>query len=247
VVIATSASASASDPLSIVTSPRAVQWIPDKATATEFVIHGTFELNKGGTPPSYTFTSPPSCGYLHFKCPAGSESLCRMQWGEIESVIGSGHCRAFGTLSAAPSVTVHPEGTPLGTADSYDLGTGTQDVYGLGECSSQVAMKCDATTTDAGPSDTGAADTGTTPTDTGTTATDTGTAATDTGTPAADSGAPKVDSGSSGTDAGTTPDGGGGDSGGCSYGSAPASIGLGALSLLALGLVGRRRSRSSAK
>jgi len=233
-VIASTTNALASDPVGIVTSPRSVQWIPDKATATEFVIHGTFELNKGGTPPAYTFSTPPTCGYLHFKCPAGSESLCRMQWGEIEGVIGSGHCRGFGSMSKAPAVTIHTEGTPLGTPDTYDLGIGTQDIYGLGECSLQISMTCGSTTTDAGPTDSSVTDTGT--------ATDSGTAV-DSGTPATDSGGDKPDTATV-ADTGTPPaPAPTQDSSGCTYGAAPVSIGFGALALAAIGLLGRRRRR----
>ncbi len=242
--VGTSTSAFASDPFGVITAPRSVQWIPDKASATEFVIHGTFELNLGGTPPSYSFSTPPSCGYLHFKCPAGSESLCRMQWGEIEGVIASGHCRGFGSLSKVPSVTVHTEGTALGTADTYDLGVGTMDVFGVGECGTQVAAKCDGTTGDAGPSDTGGADTSP-KTDTGTaadtgTTTDTGTKA-DTGTTPTDTGTPTTDTGTPAADTGTASPGGSDGGGGCSYGSATGAVGFGVVSLMALGLLATRR------
>ncbi len=240
--IAVAGTASASDPVGIVTSPRAMEFKPDEATATEVVIHGTFSFNKGGAPPAYTYSAP-VCGYMYFKCPAGKEDICRMQWKEIKAAIGAAYCSGFASWSTAPTSTVRTEGTPLGTPDPYDLGMGTEGVMGVGDCYTQRTMKCDPPgPSDGGTTDGGTGDTGTPPADTGSTA-DSGKPTADSGTPSADSGSPAADAAADSGSPAKPADGGTGDSGGCSMGAAPLSVSAWAVGLGFIGLLRRRRSR----
>lgn len=128
----------ASQPSAVYTVPRQLDFFPDEANATRVVIHGAFFFYQSGG--SY---GAPGCGYMHYACPAGSEKMCRMQWADIKASIGQAQCVGFGPQSMVPKATLYSEGTPLGTADAWDLGIGvTPGTYVGGQCAPAQALKC---------------------------------------------------------------------------------------------------------
>ena len=70
--------AHASEAVSVYVAASRVDMMPSDDAATTVAIHGAFILLKAdGT------WEPPTCGYMHFQCPAGSEAMCRMQWKDV--------------------------------------------------------------------------------------------------------------------------------------------------------------------
>ncbi len=119
----------ASDPFGTYARVDKVTYSPDKANATIVQIDGVFALSKGGS----TY-APPAPGYMYFQCKAGDEAMCRLQWADIESVIGTKSCAGFGQLSVPPG-TVRAKGTTPASPDTYELGTGVQKTpFALGVC-----------------------------------------------------------------------------------------------------------------
>lgn len=130
--------AGASQPSAMYSVPRQLDFFPDEASATRVVIHGAFFFYQTGG--SY---GAPSCGYMHFTCPAGSEKMCRMQWADIKASIGQAQCVGFGPQSMVTKATLYSEGTPLGTPDTWDLGIGvTPGTFVGGQCAPAQALKC---------------------------------------------------------------------------------------------------------
>src|SRR3989442_752122 len=84
--------AAASDPTAIYVHASRVDFFPDEATATRVAIHGAFFfwMNNG-------HYSAPKCGYMYFACSPGGETMCRMQWSQINSDIGKALCDGFGS------------------------------------------------------------------------------------------------------------------------------------------------------
>ena len=138
--------AHASSPMSTFVVPTRVDYFPDKASATSVAIHGAFLFWVDGQP---TYSAP-ACGYLYFNCSGDgkTQTMCRMQWEQIEQAIGNRTtCTGFGQLNMKPVGTLRAEGTPLGTPDSWDLGMGVQgaSVGGLiQQCASAQALSCAA-------------------------------------------------------------------------------------------------------
>src|SRR4029078_10654878 len=120
--------AHASSPLSIYVGASSVTQMPDEATATSVVIRGAFILLK-----SDGSWAAPQCGYMYFKCPAGSEAMCRMQWRDVRTVgNGTNTCAVFGTLLMTTKATLRSEGTLLASPDDWDLGMGISTGVSVG-------------------------------------------------------------------------------------------------------------------
>jgi hypothetical protein len=120
-LLVAAAPASASIPLSAYVAPTRVDFFPDQATATEVVIHGAFFFYLGGNPPY----GAPKCGEMYFHCKPGEEAMCRMQWNEVNKVIGQGTCIGFGQQNMKVMGTFWGEGAALGPPDGWDNGMGT--------------------------------------------------------------------------------------------------------------------------
>lgn len=131
-----------------------IELLPDEAGATKVVITGKFALTQGPGKGTWAYENPVA-GYMYFQCAAGSEADCRLQWNDIKSTIGTTTCAGFGQTDVVPG-TVRPIGTPLGTADTYNLGIGvTRTVYAGGICEKLRTYSVDAGVTpqpDAGSS-----------------------------------------------------------------------------------------------
>ena len=139
-VVAASRSAWASDPVGVYVAAARVDTMPDDATATTVAIHGAFILLK-----SDGSWMPPQCGYMYFKCPTGSEDMCRMQWQDIRKDGTSKNlCAGFGTLNMVTTATIRSEGTPLAAPDDWDLGLGVtrQGTSIGGQCQPAKALAC---------------------------------------------------------------------------------------------------------
>jgi hypothetical protein len=90
---------------------------------------------------------------MYFQCPAGSETMCRMQWQDVRT-IGTINtmCAGFGTRNVVTTATIRPEGTPLSSPDTWDLGMGVTPGVSIGnQCPAAKALKCES------PSGTGGA------------------------------------------------------------------------------------------
>ena len=129
----------ASTPVSIYTAASAVEMLPSDANATETVIHGAFMfINANG---GY---SDAVCGAMYFRCPAGSETMCRMQWLDIRTMgTGTSQCAGFGAENAIPTAHIRSEGAALTAPDLWDLGIGVQiGSFIDGKCAAARTMAC---------------------------------------------------------------------------------------------------------
>jgi MYXO-CTERM domain-containing protein len=132
--------AAASDPSSIYTVPTTVEILPDDATGTQVVIAGAFFFLQ--SPTSFAYGEP-SCGWMSFRCPAGKEAMCRMQWLDIRHMIGQPYCAGFGSLNMVSSARLHPDRASLGTPDPWDLGMGISGgVYVDNKCPKARMLNC---------------------------------------------------------------------------------------------------------
>lgn len=129
-VIGPATPALASDQIGVYAVVRKVKYEPTAGDAVRVRLCGAFALsniNNG----SYFGPMP---GYMYYTCPTGQETLCRMQWKEIETAAaasGGAKCVAFGMRrdSANPSVAnnngrIRPPTEGITGPDSYPLGMG---------------------------------------------------------------------------------------------------------------------------
>ena len=149
--LAAEPSGQASTPVSIYTAASRVEMLPNDATATEVVIHGAFMfVNSSG---GY---SDAVCGMMYFRCPPGSETMCRMQWLDIRTMgTGSTQCAGFGAQNVVSAAPVRAEGATLTSPDTWDLGIGVQaGVYIDGKCAPAKSLACaQAASSDGGTTD----------------------------------------------------------------------------------------------
>jgi hypothetical protein len=129
----------ASNAVGVYVAASRVDMMPDAATATSVVIHGAFTLLRAdGT------YAPPQCGQMYFQCPAGSETMCRMQWQDVGRLgTMTGVCAGFGAMNVVSTATLRLEGSPLAGPDTWDLGLGVS--YGSsigGQCQPAKALSC---------------------------------------------------------------------------------------------------------
>jgi hypothetical protein len=129
----------ASNAVGVYVAVSRVDMLPDAATATSVVIHGAFTLLRADG--SY---SSPQCGQMYFQCPAGSETMCRMQWQDVGRLgTMTGVCAGFGAMNVVSTATIRAEGTTLASPDVWDLGIGVS--YGSsigGQCVPAKALTC---------------------------------------------------------------------------------------------------------
>ena len=70
-------------------------------------------------------------GYAFYDCPTGKESVCALEWADIQRSAGSGNCIGWGDQTQ-PTGSIRAEGTALGQPDAYPIQYGAQQIYG--EC-----------------------------------------------------------------------------------------------------------------
>lgn len=130
--------ARASAPTAIYVYPSRVDFFPDQANATRVAIHGAFFFYQNGG--AY---SKPACGYMFFQCQPGMETMCRMQWDEINKAIGGQTCEGFGAMNMMTTATLRTEGTPLGNPDVYDIAMGVSPGFFVsGQCQPAQQLSC---------------------------------------------------------------------------------------------------------
>jgi hypothetical protein len=132
-------SARASTPVSIYTAASRVDMLPSDALASEVVIHGAFMfVNSSG---GY---SDAACGVMYFRCPSGSETMCRMQWLDIRTMgTGTSQCAGFGAQNVVSTARVRDEGAALTAPDTWELGLGVQPgSYIDGKCAPAKTLAC---------------------------------------------------------------------------------------------------------
>lgn len=237
--------ASASMPASAWGDVEEVTFEPDAkdvTTATRMIVKGVFARSKMDAAfPTY---GAPERGYFYYECPAGKLDLCRLEWKDIASAIGTTSCAGWGD-GAKTAGTLRAWCDAKSAVDAYPLHMGVQKTpWANGTCDGlkayAAAPVCGGT--DAGVDSGTTKDTGTATSDTGTTTTDTGTAVTDTGSSTVeDTGTTSAADTGSGTKPADPPPAGTDDSKGCSMGGVGAASTPFALALIALGLVSRRR------
>jgi hypothetical protein len=129
----------ASDPVGVYVAASRVDTMPDDATATSVVIHGAFIFLQADG--SYT---APQCGYMYFVCPAGSETMCRMQWKDVRAIATfSSQCAGFGALNMVATATIRAEETALASPDTWDLGIGVLSGISIGgQCQPAKLLAC---------------------------------------------------------------------------------------------------------
>lgn len=67
----------------------------------------------------------PACGYVHYVCPAGKESLCALEWADIAKAAGAGTCVAFGGRYApGGNGRVRSFSAPAAAPDPYPISMG---------------------------------------------------------------------------------------------------------------------------
>jgi len=129
----------ASNAVGVYVAVSRVDMMPDATTATSVVIHGAFTLLRADG--SY---SSPQCGQMYFQCPAGSETMCRMQWQDVGRLgTMTGVCAGFGAMNVVSTATIRLEGSALAGPDTWDLGIGVS--YGSsigGQCQPAKALSC---------------------------------------------------------------------------------------------------------
>ena len=132
-------SAHASDAVSVYVAASRVDMMPSDDAATTVAIHGAFILLKADGS-----WEPPRCGYMHFRCPAGSEAMCRMQWKDVRQIgTASSTCAGFGTLNMVTTATIRTEGTALSSPDAWELGIGVTTGVSVGsQCPVAKALTC---------------------------------------------------------------------------------------------------------
>jgi len=81
---------------------------------------------------------------MYFQCPAGSETMCRMQWQDVGRLgTMTGVCAGFGAMNVVSTATIRLEGSALAGPDTWDLGIGVS--YGSsigGQCQPAKALSC---------------------------------------------------------------------------------------------------------
>ena len=93
--------AAASSALSIFVVPTLVELLPNEEAPDRVVLHGAFLRLVGDPNPNYV---GPDCGVIYFRCAAGQEALCRMQWNELQRAISANldYCLASATSGSCP-------------------------------------------------------------------------------------------------------------------------------------------------
>lgn len=225
--------ASASSPASTWADVEEITFEPnakDPTTATRALIKGVFAKSNMDSAMAPTFAAPKR-GVLYYECPADKLDLCRLEWKDIASTIGTTNCAGWGD-GLEPAGAIKEWCAAKGASEVYPIHMGVQRTpWASGTCD---GLKMFAAAPTCGGVDAGD--------DTGTTS-DTGTLA-DTGTAVADSGTTTTDTGTSVSDTGTKPADpapAGRDDTGCTMGRGSSSASAFALAMIALGFVVRRR------
>jgi hypothetical protein len=99
---------------------------PSAQNPTRLVLQGVIAIApQNGT----LIYGTPACGYIHYDCPAGSESACKAEWADIAAAADRGECVVFGGWFGP---TMPPRLRPLGEAvaspDHYTTNLGVATV-----------------------------------------------------------------------------------------------------------------------
>ncbi|MFO0577157.1 MAG: hypothetical protein U1A78_24390 [Polyangia bacterium] len=126
-VLCAAAPASASDQLGVYAVVRKVKFEPGTTSsdASRVRLCGAFALaniNNG----SYF---GPVAGYMYYNCPAGQDTLCRMQWQEMLTASASAKCvgygqRRDGSGNANNNGRIRPPSETVANPDFYPVGMG---------------------------------------------------------------------------------------------------------------------------
>jgi hypothetical protein len=86
--------AHASDAVGAYARPLKVVLEPDATAPVRVQIHGVIAVTNPAVYPGY---AQATCGYTYYQCPAGKESLCRMEWADIQKAVDRGLCVGWGS------------------------------------------------------------------------------------------------------------------------------------------------------
>ncbi len=135
-VLAAAGQAAASDQTGVYGKITSVEYEPtagDVNTATKVKVGGNFTVVNGpvGSGDSYTAAAQ---GFLYYSCPAGQDSVCRMEWADIKKAVGASDCATWGSRSQFPTPGLGSvRSAATGTADSYPIAMGVMRTS-LGQC-----------------------------------------------------------------------------------------------------------------
>jgi hypothetical protein len=119
--------ARASDQNGVYARVASVQFEPsasDVSSATRVQIGGTFIIANGpvGSGDAY---SAAVTGVVYYVCPAGKESVCRMEWTDIKNAAGAADCATWGSRSLVPVPGLGVvRQSASGSADMYPIAMG---------------------------------------------------------------------------------------------------------------------------
>jgi hypothetical protein len=116
-LIFTSATLSASDPVGVYAIVQKVILEPSDTAPQRIQIWGVFAL--ADTARGGNFYSKPQRGYLYFSLPKGKESTALKEWADFKAVAGTGRGIAFGARRYPMLLKVRPESEKPASPDSY--------------------------------------------------------------------------------------------------------------------------------
>lgn len=115
--------AQASDPIGIYALVHKVVFEPNTNAPDRVQIWGIFSLAEGRGE-NYR---PAQRGYLYFKLKEDKATLCRNEWNDLKSVVGSDQIVSFGTRYENKATVRKPDAKPE-NPETYPLGWGMQKV-----------------------------------------------------------------------------------------------------------------------
>ncbi len=109
--------------------PSRVVLEPTAVEPLRIQIHGVVSLRNFAAD-GYT---TPACGYLYYQCPPGRESLCRLEWKDLDKAVTTGTCVSFGEAYVTGTTTgnngrLRAPGEAPASPDPYPVNYGVATV-----------------------------------------------------------------------------------------------------------------------
>ncbi len=145
--------ARASAPSAVKVKPSRIEWEPNKDAPDLIRVYGPLSLwgqnavcSEGPSPrPGHP---APTCGsYLYYRCPAGRQALCRMEWKDLQRALDTGTTASFGDQLRLPRP--RPLGEAPSAPDEYTFNFGVMVDEGF-FCTRAEQWVCQGDTPDAG-------------------------------------------------------------------------------------------------
>jgi hypothetical protein len=108
------------DPVGVYGLLQSVVLAPNDAAPETIQLKGAFALSDGH--PGMAFQTP-AAGVLYYRCPVGSESVCRTEWADLKQLAGSSQVVGFGS-HVAPTGRLRRAADPPADPDPYPIAQG---------------------------------------------------------------------------------------------------------------------------